>query len=230
MDLAGQRGVVRARGAGVTRPSPSQKSRGTRGPASAPSPPPIQDQLSPWGARGCGWWAAGPGARAMAGGDGRLAESRLGSGGRREAGSANEPRKEPELGRAAGGRRARGAPGPEPGPGAGALRGPRGGQVPGEDPRGGGRGRQPGAAERGRARVPSRDRLAPPAAGSGRGGLRRSPSARRCGDVRRRRDRAAPRARQSRPYTDTKCLRGKLQARDAGGGRRGGDRQTDGGW
>lgn len=107
----------------------------------------------------------------MAGGDGGLAESRLGSGGRREAGRANAPRREPELERAAGGGRARGAPGPEPGPGAGALRGPSGGQVPGEDPRGSGRGRQPRAAERGRARVPSRDRLAPPAAGSGRGGL-----------------------------------------------------------
>nr|XP_060162164.1 uncharacterized protein LOC132597954 [Globicephala melas] len=132
----------------------------------------------------------------MAGGGGGLAGVSRGSGERREAGSADEPRTEPELERAAGGGRAggreRGAPGPGPGPGAGAgaLRGV-----------------------------------------CARRGLRRSPSARRCGDVRQRRDRAASRARQSRPYTDTKCLRGKLQARDAGGGRRGGDRQTDGdGW
>lgn len=231
MDLAGPRGVgggsstLELRGRRVPR---SRKSRGTRSPARRP--PPIQDQLSPWGARGGGRWAAGTGARAMARGGGGLAGVSRGSGGRREAGSADEPRTEPELERAAGGRE-RGAPGPGPGPGAGALRGPRGGQVPGEEPareaaRGGGVGSGPRSS-------PGSAGLAPPAPGSRRGvcarrGLRRSPSARRCGDVRRR-DRAAPRARQSRPYTDTKCLRGKLQARDAGGGRRGGDRQTDGG-
>ncbi|CAI9165952.1 unnamed protein product [Rangifer tarandus platyrhynchus] len=64
----------------------------------------VQDQLSPWDARGGGLWAAGPGARAMARGGGGLAGVLRGSGGRREAGSADEPRTEPELERAAGGR------------------------------------------------------------------------------------------------------------------------------
>lgn len=182
-----------------------------------PHPPPIQDQLSPWGARGGGRWAAGPGARAMAGGDGGRPEGRQGWGGRRGAGGADEPRTAPELERAAGGGRA-GARRSGAGAGAGG-RGRCGYRAAGKWPgrtarrrRGVGAGPSPGSAL-----------LAPPAAGSRRGvcarrGLRRSRSARRCGDVRRRRDRAAPRARQSRPYTDTKCLRGKLQARDAGGG------------
>lgn len=210
MDLAGQRGVVQVGDEGTTRP-PKAGNRGDPNPASRP--PLIQDQLSPWGARGGGRWAAGAGARAMAGGSARL---------RRAAGSRRRgrARTEPELGRAAGGGRAEAR---RSGPG----RGRCGDRAAGKCPGGGRAAAEPRPS-------PVSALLAPPARGSRRGvrarrGLRRSLSAGRCGDVRRRRDRAAPRARQSRPYTDTKCLRGKLQARDAGGGRRGGDRQPDGG-
>lgn len=223
MDLAGQQGVVRVRDAGTPRAPEAGNRGGTPGPASRPPPPPIQDQLSPWGARGGGRWAAGPGARAMAGGDGgRRRVGEAGAGGEKPAArTSGGPRRSWSARRAGGSAALRGR-------GRGRCGDPAAGKRPARTKRrrrGVGAGPSPGSA-----------RLAPPAAGLRRGvcarrGLRRSPSARRCGDVRRRRDRAAPRARQSRPYTDTKCLRGKLQARDAGGGRRGGDRQTHGsGW
>lgn len=158
----------------------------------------------------------GGGPRSPGHGGRRSRADRGAAGLRRAARSRQRPGAANRAGVGARGGRARGARGP--GPGAGALRGPSGGQVPGEDRRGGGPGRGRGVGAASPAGI--RSCLQPRArgAGSARRGLRRSPSARRCGDVRRRRDRAAPRARQSRPYTDTKCLRGKLQARDAGGG------------
>lgn len=107
----------------------------------------------------------------MAGGGGGLAGVSRGSGERREAGSADEPRTEPELERAAGGGRAggreRGAPGPGPGAGAGALWGPSGGQVPEGSRAGGGSG--PGRGVR-PAQLGSRLRPRARGAGSARGG------------------------------------------------------------
>lgn len=171
MDLAGQRGVVQNRDAGATRPPPQAGNRG--GP---PSPPPTANSGSAEPQRRQGRRAVGSGPGGPVHG-GRRPQADGGSAAiRREVGSADEPRTEPELGRAAGGGRRSGAGG------GGALRGPSGGQVPGEDPRGQRvAARSRGGGRGGRAVFPAgiRSRLRPRArgAGSARRGLRRSPSA-----------------------------------------------------
>lgn len=199
MDVAGQLGRPRQRCGGDACP-PSRRGEGPRAP---PAPRlGFRDQLRPRGEGGGARRVAGPGARAMAGGSPRL---RAGGADERLAARSWSAR------RAAGARRS--------GPGAGA-RGRSGAGAGRRARRGAGSGRLGPRLQRHLRPRPGLEAQG----GCARRGLRRSRSAGRCGDVRRRRDRAAPRARKSRPYTDTKCLRGKLQAWGAGGG---GVRATD---
>lgn len=193
-----------------------------------PHPPPIQDQLSPWGARGGGRWAAGPGARAMAGGDGGRPEGRQGWGGRRGAGGADEPRTAPELERAAGGGRA-GARRSGAGAGAGG-----GGAAGTERPASGRGGLRGGGA--GLGLVPRRVRLcwrlqprargAGSARGGGCGGAGAPGGAGTCGggETEPRRVRGKAVLILTPNVFGESCRRGTLE-----GGRRGGDRQTHGG-
>lgn len=179
MDLAGLQGVVRVRDAGTPR-APEAGNRGgpPAPPAVPPRPPPIQDQLSPWGAQGGGRWAAGPGARAMAGGDGGRREGRRGWGGREKpAARTSGGRRRSWSARRAGGRE-RGAPGPGPGPGA--LRGPSGREVAGEDRAAAARGRGSSLARLG-SRLRPRARGAGSARGGGCGGARAPGGAGTCG-------------------------------------------------